>query len=154
MSGVTETIFFNKYVSDVVSMKPGVSPEKILLDIFYRDCMTLSLKLAKEIFIFRDSLEIAKVKKNVLPNGLNLTADMEKRILQEAEAAWKSLTILRSFMCAFYNIPQPREGIRMQNEFEDDIEEMRGNVRILDCDSEEDIIAFMKEEQEKVKLNH
>jgi hypothetical protein len=143
-------IFFNSYVANEVEKKEGVKPEEINLDILYRDVMTMSLKLAKEIFMFRDSVRIAKESnENVLPNGLALTDEFQDKIDYQIKVLYSKLTIVRQFIVLFYDIPKLPDNLQLRNEMEDDIMELKSQVRILNVNSEQELVDYMKESIEE-----
>jgi len=141
-----EKIFFNLYVANEVAKMKNIRPEEINLDMFYRDCMTMSLKLAKEVYLYREALFHAEKNNNILPNEKECTEEDKKHIHSQIDRIFDKLTTVRTFMVSFYDIPLPPKNIVIQNEKEDDLEELRGNVKILRVRDQEDMENLVQEE--------
>lgn len=143
-------ILFNTHISQEVLSKKGILPEELFLDVLFRDCCTMGLKLSKEIFIIRHAIFEAKKENNVLYNKEKLTPEYEEKLNKQMKEMWEQLCILRQFMVIFYRIPKLEEGMELINELEDDIEEL-AKIRLLSSSTMKELVEHLKDEVEEIR---
>jgi hypothetical protein len=145
MTDLPKSIFFNLYIHDEICKKGGTLPEEVNLDIFYRDMMTMSLKLAKEIFYNRDIVRYS-LESGKYPNGKEASQEVSTALLKNAEKNFERLFMLRKFIIVWYDIPELPANVRFQDELHDELGAMRQDAKILTINSEEEMMETMKNE--------